>query len=84
MCIVFGKQNHSHKLSLQEIYPQWLAFFLSRSQMLLLLVLILLDFNNVAALTELNLVEVIKILSINRFVFLALGTTKSKRSEKVL
>lgn len=52
--------------------------------MLLLLVLMLLDFNNAAALTELNLVEVIKILSINRLVFLALGVIKSNRSENVL
>lgn len=52
--------------------------------MLLLLVLIPLDLNSVVALTELNLVEVIKILSINRFVFCEFGARKSKRSEKVL
>ena len=42
------------------------------------------DFNNVDALTELNFVEVIKILSKRRFVFFLLGDMKSNLSENVL
>lgn len=52
--------------------------------MLLLQALMDPDFNNVEALTELNFVEVIKILSIRRFVFFPLGDMKSNLSENVL
>lgn len=51
--------------------------------MLLLHTLIESDFNNIDALTELNLDEVIKILS-KRRLFFSLGDMKSNLSEKVL
>lgn len=52
--------------------------------MLLLHTLIEFVFNNDDALTELNLVDVTSIFSINRLVFFPLGTTKSNLSENVL
>lgn len=52
--------------------------------MLLLLVLTESALSKDAALTELNLTDVANIFSTGRFVFFPLGTTKSKRSEKVL
>jgi hypothetical protein len=61
-----------------------MAFFLSRSQMLLLHTLTEFDFNNTDALTELNLVEAVSILDTNRFVFLPCESTKSNFSANVL
>ena len=61
-----------------------MAFFLSRSQILLLQTFIELSFNRADALTELTFADVNNILSTSRFVFLSLGAIKSNLSEKVL
>ena len=80
----YGAQNHPHISFLQKIYPQWMAFFLSRSQMLLLQTVIFSLFKSLEAFNELSWDDVYKIFWINRFVFFDLAVTNGCFSEKVL
>ena len=77
-------QSHPHIPFLQKIYPQWMAFFLSRSQILLLQTEIFSLFKSLEAFNELSWDDVYNIFWINLSVFLDLAATKGCFSEKVL
>lgn len=77
-------QNHLNKLLKCYFYPLPQAFFLSRLHMVLLLTIVISDFNICAADTELTIVDSFKIFSISLLVFRDLGVIKSNLSAKVL
>lgn len=78
------KRNLSTQTFVTRDLSTMTGIFLIRSQILLLHTLTELAFNKVEALTELNFVEVTKILSRSRLVFFPFGDINSNISQNVL